>query len=120
MALSVPARIIGWQLLVAVAGAGVWWLLADARAALAAFSGGAIGALLTLYAASRAFRRKGVEPRAMLAALFRAEALKFVLAVGLFTVAAILFARDFLAVMSTFVVSLSGYWLALIWTADET
>jgi len=120
VALSVPARIIYWQLLVALAGALLWWALGGGRAALAAFCGGGIGALLTLYAASRAFRRTGGEPRAMLGALFRAEALKFVLAVGLFSVAAILFAGEILAVMTTFVVSLSGYWLALIWTADET
>ncbi|MGD8380246.1 MAG: ATP synthase subunit I [Gammaproteobacteria bacterium] len=117
---SVVLRLIAWQLGVGIAAALLWLLVSGEKAALAALAGGAIGAVLSLYfAAQFLFRSRGREPGRVISTLYRAEALKLLLAVGLFSAAAVLFAREFLAVMTTFAASLSGYWLALIWTADE-
>ena len=112
---SIPARIILWQLAIAVASAALCGFWLGERWAAAAFSGGAIGAVLSLYYAARVFSRRGAEPQAMLRMMYRAEALKMMLAAGLFTVAAVVFAEEWLPLLMTFMASQAVYGFALLW-----
>ena len=117
---SIPARIVIWQLAVGVFGAFLWGFLAGPREALAAFFCGAIGALLSLYFAIRVFMRdRGSDPQAALRTFYRAQALKTLLAVGVFSVAAVYFADVFLPLITIFVASLSAYWFALLWDREN-
>ncbi|MDX1454572.1 MAG: ATP synthase subunit I [Gammaproteobacteria bacterium] len=117
---SIPAKIVTGQLLVGIAGAAITWPLAGAKAALGAFLGGAIGALLSLYFAIRVFMRRDAEsPRAMLRAFQRAEMLKFVMAAALFSLVAIYLADVWIPLMTTFVASLAVYGLALTWKSGD-
>lgn len=114
MPLFIPARIVIWQFLIGIAGAILWGLLGGPRHALAAFVGGGIGAVLSLYFAIKVFDRRHTDPRATAGAFFRAEALKLVLAVVLFSAAAILFADVFIPLITTYAAGLATYWVALL------
>lgn len=117
---SVPARIVFWQVAVALAGALLFGLLAGFREAGAAFAGGAIGAVLSLYFAIKIFgRRRSEHPQTVVQAFFRAEALKMMMAAGLFSLAAVVFAEAWLPLLSTFVASQLVYGFALLWNAGD-
>lgn len=116
---SIPARIVLWQLAIAVASAALCGLWLGGRWAAAAFTGGAIGAVLSLYFAARVFSRRGAEPQAMLHAMYRAEALKMIMAAGLFTVAAVYFAEEWLPLLVTFMASQAVYGFALLWKTGD-
>ncbi len=117
---SVPARIVFWQVMVAIAGAALAGLLAGPREAAAAFSGGAIGALLSLYFAVKFLgQRKAEHPQAVVRRFFRAEALKLLMAAGLFSLAAFCFAEAWLPLLTTFVASQAVYAFALLWNAGD-
>lgn len=120
---SIPARIVIWQLAIGAGGAVISGVIAGFKAALAAFAGGAIGAILSLYFAIKVFSagRAGREsdPRALVGAFYRAEALKFILAAGLFSLAAVFLADVWVPLIATFVASLTVYGFALIWKAGD-
>lgn len=117
---SIPARIVIWQLVIGIAGAVITWPLAGPKAALAAFLGGAIGALLSLYFAIKVFNlRQGGDPQAMLRAFYRGEAMKLVLATGIFVLVAIFLAEVWLPLMVTFMASLAVYGFALLWKVGD-
>lgn len=118
---SVPARIVFWQVVVAIAGALLFGLLAGSREAGAAFAGGAIGAVLSLYFAIKVFgvRRGDEHPQSVVQRFFRAEALKLLMAAGLFSLAAFYFAEAWLPLLSTFVASQLVYGFALLWNAGD-
>ncbi len=112
---AVPGRIAAWQLAVGIICGIIWGLLTDSREALAALAGGGIGAGLTLIFAIYAFRRRGNDPRAAVFALFQGAAVKLALATIFFGLAAKFFPEYYIALMSTFVPGLAGYWMALLW-----
>ena len=113
---SIPARIVIGQFLIGLLGAGLWGFFGGQREALAAFSGGAIAAILSLYFALKFFALRGEQDaRGVVNVFFRAEALKFVLAAGLFSISAVVFRNEFLALITTFGVALTMYWFALLW-----
>lgn len=118
---SIPARIVLWQFAIAIAGALLFGLWLGLQAGLAAFIGGAIGALLSLYFAIRIFgtNRRGNDPQAIVRTFFRAEALKLVMAAGLFSVAAVYFAEAWLPLIATFVAGQFVYGFALLWNAGD-
>lgn len=117
---SIPARIVLWQFAVAAAGALFFGLLLGGKDALAAFAGGAIGALLSLYFAIKFLDpRRGRDPQTVVQKLFRAEALKMLLAAGLFTLAAVIFAEAWLPLLTTFAASQLVYGFALLWKAND-
>ncbi len=117
---SIPVRIVILQLAIGILGAGLWLALAGPREALAAFFGGAIGALLSLYFAIRVFMRaRGSDPQGALRAFYTAQAMKTLLAVGLFSIAAVYFADVFLPLITVFIASLSAYWFALLWDREN-
>lgn len=115
MRIPVPARVVLAQLGVGVVGAVVWWSFGGSRDALGALAGGAIGALLSLYVAVKLHLAGSTEPVVALRAFFRAMAMKFVLAVVLFGAASVWLADAYLAVVSTFAISLVVYLVALRW-----
>ncbi|MDX1443824.1 MAG: ATP synthase subunit I [Gammaproteobacteria bacterium] len=116
---SIPARIVFWQLMVGVAGAILSAALIGAKAALGAFTGGAIAALLSLYFAMKTFSRRGADPQAVVQAFYRAEALKLVMATGLFVLVAVFLADVWLPLITTFIASQAVYGFALIWKSGD-
>lgn len=117
---SIPARIVFWQFVIGIAGAAITWPLAGPKAAMGAFTGGAIGALLSLYFAIKVFNhRHGGHPQAMVRAFYRGEAMKLVLAAGIFSLVAIFLAEVWLPLIVTFMASQSVYGFALIWKAGD-
>ncbi len=118
---SIPARIVLCQAAVALAGALLFGLLFGLKDAGAAFTGGAIAAVLSLYFAIRIFGvRRGVEPpQSVVQKFFRAEALKLLMAAGLFSLAAIVFAEAWLPLLITFAASQLVYGIALLWNAGD-
>ena len=118
---SIPARIVFWQVMAAIAGALLFGLLAGYREAGAAFAGGAIGAVLSLYFAIKtlAGQRQAEPPQAVVRRFFRAEALKLMMAAGLFSLAAFCFAEAWLPLLTTFVASQAVYAFALLWNAGD-
>lgn len=117
MSLSIPVRIVLWQFAVGLAASVVWLLAAGPASGLAALAGGSIAALLSLYFAAKVpVGRPEVTPRQFVAAFYRAEALKLLMAVVAFTVAVLLFENAFLPLISTYAASTVVYFAALLWT----
>ena len=116
---SAPARVVIWQLVIALLGAALWALsgLADAVAALV---GGTTSALLTLQFAIRVFSwSPDAPPEVLLGAIFRAEVFKLVLATAFFMVVAKYFGHLFVPILTTFVATLVVFWVALLWKLDQ-
>jgi len=114
---STPGKVIVGQLAVALAGTLLWSVGAGVQAGLGALVGGGISVLLSLYFAVKVFSVDAAsDPQRMVAAFFRAEALKLVLAAVLFSLAAIYMSHLFLPLMSTCAATLAVYWFALIFT----
>lgn len=83
---------------------------------MAAMAGGGIGAGLTLIFGFYVFRRRAnADPRGALFALFKGAAMKLALAAVLFGLAAKTMPDHYPALLSTFILGLTGYWLALLW-----
>lgn len=84
-------------------------------AALAGMVGGGIGLLLTALAALRAGMAVGSgDPARIVAAFYRAMAMKLVVAVLLFAIVAKWFAAWFGPVVIGYVATLAAYWVALL------
>jgi ATP synthase protein I len=116
---SIPARIIFWQVLVGLVGA-VLWSVGGLDAALAALAGGLASALLSLQFALRIFSRRPDAPAGeLLGTLYRAEALKLVMAAVLFIIAARFFGHVFVPLVTTYMATLLVYWVALLWKLDH-
>ncbi len=116
---SVPMRVVTWQLAVAGAG-GLAWALSSPADAIAALVGGATSALLTLQFAIRVFSRPPeAPPQVLLAAIFRAEVFKLVLAAVFFLLVARFFGHLFVPVLTTFVATLVVFWFALLWKVEQ-
>ncbi len=114
---TVPGKILIGQLAVTVLAAALWWLCAGGQEAVGALAGGSISLVLTSLFALRVF---AVSPdagaQAMLSAFVRAEATKIVLAVVLFSAAAIFLSHVYIPLISTFLATLAVNWLALLFT----
>lgn len=110
-------RIALLQLLIGIMAAGPWIVFHGARAGLAAFCGGGIAALLTFYAGLKTFGVRSDDPNEVMKNFYRAQMRKFLLAVVLFGVAVQIFGNDFAPLITTFAVSLSAYWFALLWNS---
>ena len=117
---STPAKIIVGQLGVTLVGAAFWLLRGGADAGLGALAGGGISVLLSVYFAIKVFARPDSDPQAMLGTFFRAEALKLVLAVVLFSAAAIFLSHVYVPLFTTFIGTLAVYCFALLFTRYDT
>lgn len=97
--------------------AGIAWLVFTASSGngLAALAGGATPALLNLYMALRLPQDGDVPAEVFLAAFYRAQAMKLGLAVGLLALAAMMFAEQFPALITTLALALAMHWFALLW-----
>lgn len=114
---TTPGRIIAGQAATTLIGVIVWSLVGGGQGALGAAAGGGFGLFLTLYMAAKVFsRRADADPRGVLNTLYRAEAMKLVLAAVFFSLAAIYLREAWLPLMTTFIGTLAIYWLALLWT----
>ncbi|MDX1605658.1 MAG: ATP synthase subunit I [Candidatus Competibacterales bacterium] len=117
VAISAPARITLWQFLIGLTGSLLWLILGGAREGLAAFVGGCIGAILSLYVTIRVGSSSG-DPRVIVGVFFRALAMKLLLAAVLFSAAAIFFADVYIPLITTFMAGLAAYWIALLRIQD--
>ena len=112
------ARMAVWllrtQAVLVVVGAVIAVVLSGTAAGLAFLAGGGIGILLTAVAALRTgvvSAQAGVAT--MVAAFYRAMAMKLVIAVALFCAVAYWFADYFGPVLAGYVVTVVAYWLAM-------
>ncbi len=113
------ARTVVWllrlQAVLAVFVAVALALIAGRDSALAGMAGGGIGLVLTALAALRAGTAAASgEPARMVAAFYRAMAMKLVVAVVLFTIVARWFAPWFGPVLIGYGATLVAYWVALL------
>ena len=117
---SVPGKIIAGQTGVTLVAAVLFGLATGGEAALGALVGGGISLVLSLWMALRVFSVPAeAGPRAMFAAFVKAEVLKLVMAVVLFSAAAIFLSHVFVPLVVTFVATLVVNWLALIFTRRD-
>jgi len=117
---SVPAKIIAGQSGVTLVTAVLFGLAMVAQAALGALVGGGISVLLSLWMALRVFSVPAeAGPQAVFAAFVKAEAIKMVMAVALFSAAAIFLSHVFVPLVVTFVATLVVNWLALVFTRRD-
>lgn len=107
------AWLLRWQAILSVLGAVVYGLMAGAQMGLAVLVGGGIGLLLTAVTGLRIGLSLGRDPKAMIAAFYKAMAFKLVLAVILFVIVAKWFSGYFLPVMTGYVATVLAYWLAM-------
>jgi len=107
------AWLLRWQAMLSVVGAVVYGLIAGAPMGLAVLVGGGIGLLLTAVTGLRIGLSPGRDPKAMIAAFYKAMAFKIVLAMILFVIVAKWFAGYFLPVMTGYAATLLAYWLAM-------
>ncbi len=116
MPVKLIRRILLLQLAMGAGGGGLWYLLRGADWAVAALAGGLISAFLTLYTALRFFLRARNAPLgAVTGALYRAEAMKFLMAAVLLSAATYFFGAAAIALVTTFAATLTAYWFALLW-----
>lgn len=112
---SVVARILMIQLAIGVLGALFWGAVQGSGSALAALGGAAINMLLAFYVAAKmSFFTKQRDPRRIIMTLYRAEAMKLVIAALLLSAAIVLFPAYALPLVSVFAISTVAYWFALI------
>ncbi len=107
--------LIRWQVLITLLPASMVWLWQDQQAALAVLAGGMIGAALTFQAGYRLLGQNASDnPRAVLNALYKGEARKFMLAVVLFGLVAALWPSRFLQVIVGYAATIPVFWLAML------
>jgi F0F1-type ATP synthase assembly protein I len=117
---SVPGKILAGQTGVTLIAAVLFGLTTGGEAALGALAGGGISLVLSLWMALRVFSVPAeAGPQAMLSAFVKAEAIKLVMAVVLFSAAVIFLGHVFLPLVVTFVATLAVNWLALIFTRRD-
>ncbi|WP_193222257.1 ATP synthase subunit I [Alkalilimnicola sp. S0819] len=102
------------QIAIGLIGAVLWLVAGGPRAGLAALAGGGISVMLSFYFAIKVFARNAeADPEAALGALYRAEAMKFLLTAVLVSLAVIAFRDQVVPVITSFAATLLlGYWLA--------
>lgn len=117
---SVPGKIIAGQSGVTLIAATLFGLTMGGEAALGALAGGGISVVLSLWMALRVFAVPAeAGPQAMFQAFVKAEAIKMVMAVVLFSAAAIFLSHVFIPLVVTFVATLVVNWLALVFTRRD-
>lgn len=117
---SVPGKIIVGQSVVTLVAALLFGLLASGEAAVGALAGGGISVVLSLWMAVRVFSVPAeAGPQAVMSAFVRAEVGKLVMAVVLFSAAAIFLSHVFIPLVVTFVATLVVNRLALIFTRRD-
>lgn len=105
-------RVCGIQLGLTAAVAGAWWLASGSP--LAALAGGGAATFMTLYLAVRVFSvDAAADPRAFMRRLYRAEAMKLVMTVLFFALAARYGSEVMAEIVTGFIVALLAFWAAL-------
>lgn len=117
---SAPGKILAGQAAVTFAAGFLFLATGGAQASIGALVGGGISLVLTAWTAVRVFS-VGPEagPQAMLSAFARAEAMKIVMAVVLFSAAAIFLSHVYVPLVMTFVATLVVNWAALLFTRRD-
>jgi len=112
----IPLRIVIAQVGVTLSGAALWMVLGGGRAGTAALVGGGISVLLSFYFLVKVFsQHPDAGPEAVLAAFYKAQAWKMLMATMALTVAVMFFKDVFAALITTFAATLTIYWFALLW-----
>ena len=102
------------QLSIGLLAATYWWAANGARSGCAALFGTAIAIVPGLFFALRLWSQKSQHSsRAMGRALVAGELGKLALTAGMFLLAALTFGEHFVPLITTYIVCLSCYWLAL-------
>lgn len=117
--MKTATRIALFQLLIAAVSVAIWAWFAGPRAALAALTGGGISVVLTVYTAIRTFAAPAANAKQAVMNFYRAEVRKLILAAVLFAAAVRFFGDVFAPVVTTFALTLSVYWFALLWDTND-
>lgn len=107
-------RIVMTQLVLALAAGCIAWAALGRAMAVAVVGGGLINVIANLYFALHVFRG-GVRPAdAVMRSFYVAEAAKLFLTAALFALALAVLKLAPVPLLAGFVVTLAGYWLALL------
>ena len=108
-------NILGLQILVALTGAGIGFVLGGATNAFSAFVGGGISFIATAFFALRVFSgRRGQPAKQIVRGFYAGEMQKILLTIALFLVAIVWLEVEFLPMFLTYMVGLFAFWLALL------
>jgi len=113
-------RLIRWQAAVTLAMAAVaacWFGWAGVIAAC--LGGGANLLAAATFMVRTALLPPDAMPQARLAAMVRAEAVKWGASIGLFAAAAMFVPKQFLVVIAAFAATTGIYWFALLWDVPD-
>jgi ATP synthase protein I len=113
--MNVVLRLAGLQAASALTVAIIWWLAKDGMHGFAALVGGAIAAILTLYAGVQTFARPSTDPQQIARRFVAAQYKKWGLAVLLFALAFSGLAEHAVPLIVAFMVGVSLYKVALLW-----
>ena len=113
----IPVRIVIAQVGITLSGAALWTILGGGRAGIGALLGGGISVLLSVYFLVKVFsQHPDAGPQAVLAAFYRAQAWKMVMATVALSLAVMFFKDVFAPLVTTFAATLTVYWFALLWS----
>jgi len=106
--------------LVALISGGAWAFAQGGHAGMAALAGGLVAIIPGLYLALKVFSVPAdAEPKRIVGAFYWGEAVKIGLTVVLFIIALHLFATAFVPLITTYILAILVYWLALGISAAE-
>lgn len=117
---AIIAKLFLWQAGVTAVMAVIAATLLGWHDAVAALMGGGINLLaVTAFALRVALLPPNATAQARLAAMARAEAVKWGVSIGLFATAAMIFPGHFLVLILAFMATTGVYWFALLWDVPD-
>lgn len=117
---AVIAKLFLWQAVVTVVVAVIAGILSGWHDAAAALLGGGINLLaVAAFALRIALLPSHATGQARLAAMARAEAVKWGVSIGLFATAAMIFPAHFPVLIVAFMATTGVYWFALLWDVPD-
>jgi len=116
----VVGRLFRWQAVVTLGVAALAYMFGGWPAVAAAVMGGSANLLaVTVFAVRMALLPPDASPQRRLAALVRAEAVKWGISIGLFAGAALVFPEHFLVLIVAFMATTGVYWVSFLWEVPD-
>lgn len=117
---TIIAKLFLWQTVVTATVAVIAAMVLSWQDAAAALMGGGINLLAVVaYAIRVALLPPHATAQARLAAMVRAEAVKWGVSIGLFAIAAMFFPGHFPVLILAFMATTGVYWFALLWDVPD-
>lgn len=117
---AIIAKLFLWQTVVTASLAVIAAMLLSWHDAAAALMGGGVNLLaVAAFAIRVALLPPHATAQARLAAMARAEAVKWGVSIGLFAIAAMIFPEHFPVLILAFMATTGVYWFALLWDVPD-